>query len=351
MNALQKDIHFLLSRPPYLHDEDSTKKIMASVCVALLPIIGASIWVHKIHALGLFLFCIGGAILTEWVILAVKSKKFSWIFEEPSACITGILLALILPYHVPLWMAGLTAFIAIGIGKHFGGGLGKNPLNPALTGQLFFMIFFPKTMFPSEKFSLDTITQATPLIQFRIIRDLFSAQENGDPEVLSQASLTLSRLYESLGRVAWNPKAWCMGEISGLCILIGAFFLIYRRIIGFKIPLAFLISASLFAWIFSGTEGFFSGNPLFHITSGGILLAAFFMATDPVTSPTRSKDRVLFGIGCGVLTMGFRTWGPHSEGITYAILLMNALYYLKKLRITWKKFFLGRTHEEKKSKT
>jgi len=347
MNFSQ-DMHFHLASPPHIHDEESVKKIMFSVCIALIPIMGASIWVHKIHALLLFLVCIGVALLTEWGILALKFQKIALVLEEPSACITGILLALILPYHTPLWMAGLAALIAIGFGKHLGGGLGKNPLNPALTGLLFLIIFFPKTIFPMGKFSLDTITQATPLTQFRTIRDLLSAQENLEPEALSQTSLILSHLYESLDRLVWNPKAWCMGEISGVCVLIGAFFLLYRRVIGFKIPLTFLLSASLFAWIFSGTEGFFSGNLLFHLTSGGILLSAFFMATDPVTSPTTSKDRVIFGAGCGLLTMGFRTWGPHAEGVSYAILLMNALYYLKRLRISRKKFFMWKIHEKEK---
>lgn len=347
----RQDIHFHLSSPPHLHDEENVKKIMTSVCIALIPIMGASIWIHKIHAVLLFLVCIGVAVFTEWGILILKTKQFQKGLEEPSACITGILLALVLPYHTPWWMASMASVIAIGIGKQLGGGLGKNPLNPTLTGRLFLMIAFPKTMFPMGKWSLDTITQATSLTQFRIIRDLLSTQENLGPEGLTQASLILSRLYESFHRMVWNPKAWCMGEISGLCVLIGAFFLIYRRTIGFKTPMAFLISTGLFAWTFSGTEGFFSGNPLFHLTSGGILLSAFFMITDPVTSPTTSKDRMIFGAGCGLLTMGFRTWGPQPEGTTYAILLMNALFYLKKLYILRKNFSIPKIHEKEKKKS
>jgi electron transport complex protein RnfD len=334
------DKRFLISPSPHLQDSDSIPKIMYLVAASLIPAGAGAVYFFGIRVLGVIGVSIAAAMLTEAVCQKMMRRPVQ--IADGSALVTGILLAYNLPAEVPLWLPAAGAFFGVAVGKMAFGGLGYNPLNPALLGRAFLMASWPSLMgvFTTAPAGgkiagvdlagsgiqrIDALTQATPLGAFSELRKIILSPGDapGVEKLVSEASNALSRLEGSHLNLFLGKIGGCIGETSVLLLLVGAFFLMYRRIIGWKIPFTYIGTVALLSWIFGGTTGPFSGDPLFHILSGGLILGAFFMATDMVTSPVTFRGRLIFGVGCGIITVAIRLWGAYPEGVSYSILLMN----------------------------
>jgi len=306
-----KDPKLLIQAPPFLRQNLTTPQAMLDVIYALIPIIIASIWFFGLSALLLLMASIAGAVLTEW--LFSDSPKSLW---DGSAVLTGLLLGLTLPPTLPLWMAFLGGIVAIGLGKMIWGGLGNNLFNPALLGRAFLLATFPAAMttwtvesgvfnsnlaIPFMQTSVDAVTTATPLnlMQFQ------------------QESTNLWDLF-----VGTIPGSF--GETSAVLIILGGIYLLARRSVDWRIPIAILGTVIIFSSLLFLADSVRFPNPLFAVFSGGLLFGVFFMATDPVTSPLTPKGTWIFGIGIGFLVVLIRNFGALPEGVMYAILLMNA---------------------------
>jgi electron transport complex protein RnfD len=241
--------------------------------------------------------------------------------------VSGLLLAYTLPPRFPVGLAALGGFGAVAIRGLFGG-LGKNWLNPALTSRLLLGCLFPQAMlhFIAPRFGtvsgIEAVTGATPLAVFHSAKLVLAGSAAQSADIVTQSAQTVYRLYASTGDCMLGLRAGAIGETSAVCLLAGAFFLFYRRIVGIRVPFIILATTALLVWVFGGIESLFSGDPLFHLFNGGLLLGALFMATDPVTSPGKPIGKIVFGLGCGALTYFFRSW-MGTEGVGYAILIMN----------------------------
>jgi len=323
---------YYISSSPHITDSDSIPKIMYSVIGALVPAGIASVHLFGWQAFWVIITAAITALLTEGIIQLLLKRPLN--IENGSALLTGILLAYNLPAEVPLWLPAVGAFVGIAVGKMSFGGLGYNPLNPALVGRAFLMASWPvhMTVFATapkgdtlsgiDLSNIDAIAEATPLSVFESARDIL-LHKSQFSEKVPDAMQALSQLYSSYSNLFIGKIGGCIGETSALLLLIGGFYLMYRRIIGWKIPTTFIFTVGLLTWIFGGTNGLFTGDPIFHILSGGVILGAFFMATDMVTTPITFKGRLIFGTGCGILTSVIRLWGGYPEGVSYSILLMN----------------------------
>ena len=285
-----------LSVSPHIHSGRSTRRIMLDVILALLPTTVAGSLLFGWRALLLVAVCVACCVLSE--------AAFSLIVKKPqtvgdlSAVVTGLLLGLNLPANLPVWQAVVGSVFAIVVVKCLFGGLGCNFVNPAITARVFMVIAFgamAKQAFPT---SVDAVSGATPLIQIA---------EGNTPSLMD--------LF--LGRTGG-----AIGEVCALAILLGGVYLLIRRVITWQIPVAVIGSAYLFTFLMGGFDAFGS---LASILSGGLLLGAFFMATDYVTSPTTPWGKIIFGVGIGFLTVLIRLFGNYPEGLSFAILLMNIL--------------------------
>ncbi len=291
---------FIVSGSPHIHKKESISRIMWAVVISLIPAGLAGVIIFGLDALWVTLVAVISAVLTE-LTLQVWTKKKITIFDG-SAVITGILLAFNLPSGVPLWLPVIGAIFSIAIGKQLFGGIGQNIFNPALVGRVFLMASWPKYMTTFVKpFSYDALTSATPLAALK---------EGKILEHISYFDLFLGK------------HGGCIGEVCILALLIGAAFLLLRGYITWHIPAAYIITTAVFIYIFGGLK-LFSGDWLFHILSGGLILGAFFMATDYVATPLTARGQLIFGVGCGLLTAVIRIWGGYPEGVSYAILMMN----------------------------
>lgn len=280
--------------------------VMWKVNAALAPAGLAAIYIFGISSLGLILVSILTAMVTEALIQKVRNQKI--VLSDGSAFMTGLLLAYTLPATSPWGMASLGSFFAIAIAKQAFGGFGKNIFNPALAGRAFLMTAWPSHMvFFPKPFACDAITQATPL----------SLLKEGKVASIAEMGLSYKDLF--LGN-----RGGCLGEVCILALLLGGLYLLVKKIITWHIPLSFIALVAAFTWVFGSKDGFFKGDFLLHILSGGLMLGAFYMATDYVTSPVTKKGQLIFGIGCGFLTSVLRLWGGFPEGVCYAILAMNA---------------------------
>jgi electron transport complex protein RnfD len=294
-----KDNRLTVSFSPHLHKDESVSRIMWMVVISLIPAGIAGVVIFGLSSLRVILIGIISALVTETVLQVATKRKFSAL--DGSAVITGLLLAYNLPPGVPFWLPIVGSVFSIAVAKQIFGGLGQNIFNPALVGRVFLMACWPKLM---TTFSgpFDAATQATPLAALK---------EGKLIEHISYLDLFLGK------------HGGCIGEVSILALLLGALFLFVRGYISWHIPFPFIFTTGLLTFIF-GQKGIFSGDWLFHILSGGLILGAFFMATDYVTSPLTRKGQIIFGVGCGVLTAVIRLWGGYPEGVSYAILMMNA---------------------------
>ncbi len=291
----------IVSVSPHLHKKESVGRIMWMLVISLIPAGVAGVFIFGISALWVIVLGVISALATEVILQALTKRKITVL--DGSAFITGLLLAYNLPPKVPFWLPIIGSFFAIAIGKQIFGGLGQNIFNPALVGRVFLMASWPKymTVFP-RPLNYDAITSATPL-----------------------ALIKEGRVLENIPKwdLFWGLRGGCIGEVCIFALLIGAAFLFIKGYISWHIPFTYIITVGLFTYIFGG-RGLFSGDWLLHILSGGLILGAFFMATDYVTSPLTEKGQVIFGIGCGLLTAIIRLWGGYPEGVSYAILMMNA---------------------------
>ncbi len=302
--------NFIVSVSPHIRDKETVPGIMWKVSLALLPAAAAGVYFFGWSALMVILISVGTSLITEAVINKLTGKKKS--LSDGSVFLSGLLLGMTLPPIVPLWIPAVGSIFAVAIAKHAFGGLGGNIFNPALAGRAFLTISWPLSLTTWKTFRyIDGITGATPLAVI--------AEEQGMEKLLT-AFGGEGALYQSL---FWGRVGGSLGETSAFLLLLGGIYLLKKKIITWHIPLSFLATVALFAWIFAG-EGLFSGDPLFHLLAGGLILGAFFMATDYVTSPLSKKGKLIFGLGAGIITCLIRFWGGSPEGVTYAILLMNA---------------------------
>jgi electron transport complex protein RnfD len=307
-----------VSGSPHVHSGESVKKIMWAVVFALLPAFLVSVYYFGLPAIVVTVVSIGSCLLFEFLIQKFLIKGAN-TFGDGSAVITGLLLAFNLPSNLPLHWVVVGAFVAIGIGKMAFGGLGRNPFNPALVGRVFLLISRPveMTSWPVPKpvwaFGADAVTGPTPLGVMKML------SQEGTVENFS-ANLDMPNYVQML----FGQMGGSFGEVSFIVLLLGALFLIVRKVITWHIPVSFIGSAFLLSGALYLYNPACYANPLFHIITGGLMLGACFMATDMVTSPTSPWGMIVFGTGCGILTIVIRIFGAYPEGVSFAILLMNA---------------------------
>jgi electron transport complex protein RnfD len=296
---------------------------MVDVIIALAPAMAAAGYYFRIRAPILIAACVISSVAAEWLCNLIRRKPDS--LGDFSAVVTGIILALSLPPGLPIWAAVIGSVFSIAIGKMVFGGLGSNIFNPAMVGRTFLTASFgvlmttwtvPATI-PAEMATIaqenvhDFRTQATPLAWSKLaLKNQLGADIYGE----EQFKATI------IGEVGG-----CLGETSVIALLIGGLYLLIRRTISFHIPLAVLVSAFVFAAIAYRIDSFAYVQPFFHMTSGGLLLCAFFIATDPVTAPLTRRGMWIFGIGVGTITMLIRIVGEYPEGVMFSVLLMNAV--------------------------
>jgi len=311
-----------IATSPHIRQKAEVPSIMLSVIVALVPAFIGSLFFFGVNALLLTCSCVAAAVASEWAVRKVCKQQPT--LGDFSAIVTGMLLAFSLPPTLPLWMAAVGSAFAVIVVKSAFGGLGNNFMNPALAGRAFLLISYPAamthwtapahgTMCGLVRGGVDAVSSATPLAYFN------NAAATGNFHPLD--------FQESLPHLFWGATGGCAGETSAALLLIGALFLWYKRIIGFGIPLVFIGTVFMLSWLFNGTGYLFTSEafivPFYQILSGGLLLGALFMATDPVTTPITYPGRILFGLGCGGLTFLLRKYGGSPEGVGFAILLMN----------------------------
>jgi electron transport complex protein RnfD len=303
---------------------------MYGVVIALLPATAWGMWLYGYRAVGVVLASVVGAVVSEAIVQAAARKKITAL--DGSAVVTGLLLALTLPPGVPLWLPLVGAAFAIVVAKQAFGGLGHNFINPALAGRAFLQASWPvevNTMWiaprihPGTLSGLSGVTEATPLEAMKgAFRTLADPLASGEALEAARGVVQGYRSLSALNSLFYGSIGGCIGEVSAVFLLVGGIYMLARRYIGWSIPVAYIGTTGLLAWIFGG-EGLFAGNVLFHLFAGGLFLGAFFMATDMVTSPITMKGRLVFGAGCGVLTVAIRLLGGYPEGVCYSILLMN----------------------------
>ncbi len=303
----------IVSIGPHVHDVESTAKIMWTVSGALVPAALMSVYYFGMPAIMVILVCLVTSLASEAAVQWMLKKPVT--LSDGSAFLTGLLLAMNLPANAPLYIPFIGSFVAIVIAKQLFGGLGFNIFNPALVGRAFVLISFAKIMTtfvaPSATFmALDAKTTATPLVVLK---------EEGMAKLL-EIYHTKAALYQDL---FIGNRAGSLGETSVIALLLGAAFLMMKRYITWHIPVSFIATVGILAWIFGGKDGLMTGDPVLHMMSGGLILGSFFMATDYVTGPSVRSAQVVFGICAGILTIIIRLKGGYPEGVMFAILLMN----------------------------
>lgn len=318
-------VNLYVSISPHVKTDVSVAKIMWTVVACLMPSLILSIFIFGFQTLVITLISVVSCVATEAISHKLLHRPIP--IKDGSAVITGVLLAYVIPPGVPFWMPILGAVMAIFVTKVLMGGIGFNIFNPALIGRAFMVATYPVAMTtfwlaPIRDFSIfkymgswvngvDAVSAATPL---------YVLKHYGMPAVIEKFG-SMSSIYTNFF-VGYRPG--CIGETSALLLLIGGIFLIYKKYITWYIPVSMIVSIGFFTWVFGG-EKMFTGNPLLAVLSGGVMLGAFFMATDYVTAPALKTGQLIFGIGIGALTVLIRLKGGYPEGVCYAILLMNPL--------------------------
>lgn len=291
----------LVSSAPHAVGPVSTQKIMGTVLVALIPSFAVGIYQFGYRAAVLTAVCVVACVVFEYLMNVILKKKQT--VGDLSAVVTGVLLAFNLPAGLPYYIAVIGCFAAIVVIKQLFGGIGQNIVNPAVTARIFLFIAFATEMttWPTARGTgVDAVTSATPL---------------GELAMGGREAVTASNLDLFLGNIGG-----CIGEVSALALLIGGIFLICSRVITWHIPVSFLGTVAVLGLIWGGVDG-----AIFHLCAGGVMLGAFFCATDYVTSPTLPMGKIIFGIGCGLFTMLIRIFASYPEGVSFAILLMNII--------------------------
>lgn len=308
-----------VSGSPHIHSDQPVSKIMYGVVIAMVPAMLISFYFFGLGAARVMLVSVLACLLFEWAIQKYLIKGPLTI-NDGSALVTGILLAFNVPSNFPVWMTIVGAFVAIAIAKMSFGGLGKNPFNPALVGRVFLLMSFPVEMtswpIPKPLFGGEALTDAiTGPTTLGIVKEGLRAGQ------------TISELMPQLPDYASDLIGYqggSLGEVSAIALLIGALYMFYKKIITWHIPVSYMLSVVIFSGIFWLINPDKYLDPLFHILTGGMILGIFFMATDMVSSPINGRGMIIFGVGCGILTMVIRLWGSYPEGVSFAILIMNA---------------------------
>ena len=285
---------------PHIRGDFRTSRLMLDVVIALLPALAVGVYVLGLRALAVTAVCVVCALAAEWLYSLLTSSRNTVI--DGSALVTGVLLAMTLPHTVPYWLAAVGSVFAIVMVKALCGGLGQNVFNPALAARAFMLLIYPVGMTRYE--GIDGVTAATPLHHMVM------------PALPEESVLDMF-----LGNCPGS-----IGEISALALIAGGVYLVARKVISARIPVAYLGAVAVLALVFHKTDSAVDWM-LYSLLSGGVMLGAIFMATDYATSPATPVGQVVYGVGCGVLTVIFRYFGLFPEGVTYAILLMNALVW------------------------
>ena len=308
----------LVSPSPHIHGKDTTAKLMRDVLIALLPVTAVSIWFYGLSAIKLVVVGVLSCILVEYLIekFLLKSKI---TICDCSAAVTGLLLALNLPAAAPWWVIVIGSSVAIGIAKMTFGGLGQNLFNPALVGRVFLLVSFPAIMASWTAPApwggeVDAFTGATPL---GLIKEGLMSGKTVQEIIAANPNL-------STGQLLFARAGGSAGEISVVALLLGFAWLLIRKVIKPTIPVTILVTVALFSGILWLCNPAQFTDPIFNLCTGGVMLGAIFMATDYVTSPMSTKGMIIFGVGIGILTVLIRQFGSYPEGVSFAILIMNA---------------------------
>jgi len=318
-----------LGTSPHIGTNASTRKIMLQVLIGLAPAAVYGVVLYGLPALLVILTSVAAAVIAEALFrLAIRQSSRS---GDLSAAVTGLLLALVLPPATPLWMAALGAAFAVIVAKEFFGGLGANVFNPALSGRAFLLMSFPVALtswrLPLTGFVPDAVTSATPLGALKTGVDVVSGASLHYRVNFSgvQSVMGVSSYGEMLKTLFLGLRAGCIGESSILLIVIGFAFLLITGTIDWRTPVAMIASVFVFTIILGG-------DPVFAVLAGGLMFGAVFMATDYVSGPLTAKGKLIFGVGAGLITVLIRKWGNYPEGVSYGILIMNAVTpFLNKL--------------------
>lgn len=321
--------NLIVSTSPHIVTDADTTKLMGTVLLSLVPAFVAAVYVFGTRVILLSAVCLIASVGFEWLYNQLAHKRQT--VGDLSAAVTGLLISFNVPSSLPVWMAVLGCFVAIVVVKQMYGGIGKNFVNPAITARIFLFLSFSSQMatwpLPRMAESADAVTGPTPLGVLKM----------GSPSDIP------SNMDMFLGFIGGS-----MGEVSALALLIGGLFLIWKKVISPIIPAAFIGTVFVFALIYYGIKG---GDysaihmAIFHVCAGGVMLGAFFMATDYVTSPKLPLGQFVFGMGCGVITMVIRLWGAYPEGVSFSILLMNIIAPLIN-RWTFKRYCGGAKNEK-----
>lgn len=317
-----------ISPSPHIHSNDSTQKIMYRVVYAMIPALAWSVFVFGLDALRVTLIAVAACLAFEFIIQKYLLKITPTV-TDGSALITGILMAFNVPSNIPWWIIVIGSMAAIGIGKLSFGGLGNNIFNPALVGRVFLLISFPvqMTSWPvTLQSGIDGVTAATPL---SIIKEGLT---NGTPilEISGKLPSTVDMLFGNTGG--------SLGEISALLLILGGLYMLWKKVITWQIPVSIIATVAVIAAIFWAVNPEMYINPVYHVLTGGLMLGAIFMATDMVSSPMTPKGQIYYGVGIGVITISIRMFGAYPEGISFAILIMNAVTPLINIYVKPKRF-------------
>lgn len=293
--------NIIVSPSPHIRDDKTTQGIMLDVCIALVPALIASVLYFGYKSLVLSALCVLFCVGFEYLWQKLTKKRVT--NSDGTAVVTGLLLAFNLPVSAPWWICLIGSFVAIIIVKQFFGGVGNNFMNPALAGRAFLLASWPVIMTTwTQPFGVDAVSSATPMA---VLKDATAGE--------------LPRLFDMfIGNIPG-----CIGETSALALLIGGIYLIARKVISARVPVAYILTVALFTFIFpsAGLSPLYS--MAYNVLGGGLMLGAIFMATDYVTSPITVRGQIVMGIGCGILTFVIRRFGGYPEGVSYSILLMN----------------------------
>ena len=346
---------------PHVHDWVSTDKAMVMVTIALLPSALWGVVMFGFKALLVLLVSIISALLTEWLLGKINGEN---TLRDYSALVTGLLVGMNMPPEVPLFIPLIASIFAIAIVKWTFGGLGCNWANPAIAGRVFVFFSFSSLM---SKFKnpwvwgsgAELVASATPLTQVKmeiasgLSSEVIMAEAGTPVSAVASSISSLTGLSPNTVDAFFGFTGGCIGEVSALLLLAGGIFLIAKKVISWRIPLSFILSYALLNWVFGGVRGgngLFSGEILLPLFSGGLMLGAFFMATDWVTTPTTPKGEVIFAIGCGFFTFLIRCFGSLPEGVSLAILLMNMVSPTIERYCRPKKFGFVKVEKSKEAK-
>ncbi|MCI8764728.1 MAG: RnfABCDGE type electron transport complex subunit D [Lachnospiraceae bacterium] len=282
-----------VSASPHVRSKETTQSIMADVCIAMLPATAFGVFQFGFHALLVLIVTVAACVLSEYVFQ--KMMKLPLTVSDMSAVVTGMILALNMPANIPLWIPALGGIFAIIVVKQLYGGIGQNFMNPALAGRCFLLISFAGKM---SDFAMDGWTGATPLAQLKA------------GETVDVAAMFIGKIPGTIG------------EVSVIALLIGGIYLAVKKVISLRIPVTYILTVAVFAFIFGKQDMTYV---MAHICGGGLVFGAFFMATDYVTSPITPKGQIVFGVLLGILTGLFRIFGGSAEGVSYAIIISNLL--------------------------